>query len=568
MNCPDHAPIMHTSSPTSDVWHSVAFSLMLAMTFTWALSAIAFLFGASVGRLQATCGILLAVFLLFRQHRGACARWLSLSCLIAVLAGGLIISAVTVDNTYDGWAYHQPGVIALSHGWNPVTEPVFGTWWAPYSRSIGYPSNGPSIDALSTTVYPKALWILGAQAVVWGLPLDSGKYPALLLIFVVGLTALRALRLRGIPNSWAYPLSVLTALNPVCVVQSTTFYVDGSLGSCLAILIFSLLSYEVTRSGRDLVLALCAALLACNLKFTGPVYTALILLPFAVWWLLERRLVARDLLICGIAASVLLAASINPYFTNLRDFGSPVYPLNERDVMEDQMSAGFLKEHSLKKLLISLTFSNLADRSSGNPATDERNFTSPFQSRGFEEFQKFSDTADLRIGGFGPFFGITIALTLLAASLLIRGPRNGIGFATVALGTLLSIVVNPQMWWARFVPQMWLLPVLIATAASRSRIAKALALIIVLLMGVTSLIAVIGRATSSYVVTLAYKDNLKRLGDAPLLVDTSVSELKFLPTLTYRLHEQGTTFEVAMGQCATPIDLLVIQGCKNDSRGR
>jgi hypothetical protein len=568
MNCPNHAPIMDTSSPTSDVWHSVAFSLMLAMTFTWALSTIGFLFGASVGRLQATCGILLAVFLLFRQHRGARARWLSLSCLIAVLAGCLIISAVTVDNTYDGWAYHQPGVIGLSHGWNPLTEPVFGTWWAPYSRSIGYPSNVPAVDILWTTVYPKALWILGAQAVVWGLPLDSGKYPGLLLIFVVGLTALRALRLRGLPNSWAYPLSALAALNPVCVVQATTFYVDGSLGSCLAILIFSLLSYDVARSGRDLVLALCTALLACNLKFTGPVYTALILLPFAVWWLFKRRLVARDLLICGIAASVLLAASINPYFTNLRNFGSPVYPLNEWDPMEDQMSPGFLKEHSLKKLLISLTFSNLADRASGNPATDERNFTSPFQSRGFEELKKFSGTADLRIGGFGPLFGITIALTLLAAILLIRGPRNGIGFAVVALGALLSIVVNPQMWWARYVPQMWLLPILVATAARRLQIAKALALIIVLLMGVTSLIAVIGRATSSYVVTQSYKNNWKRIGDAPLLVHASASEIYFFPTLSYRLHEEGTTFEVATGQCATPIDLLVIQGCKNDSRGR
>jgi hypothetical protein len=567
MNCPNHAPIIDPSSPTSDVWHSVAFSLMLAMTFTWASSAIGFLFGASIGRLQATCGILLTVLVLFRQHRGGRARCLSLSCLIAILVGCLLISAITVDLTYDGWAYHQPGVIALSHGWNPVTEPVFATWWGPFSRSIGYPSNGPSVDDLSTTVYPKALWILGAQAVVWGLPLDAGKYPGLLLIFVVGLTAVRALRLRGIPNFWAYPLSVLTALDPVCVVQSTTFYVDGALGSCLAILIFSLLSYDVTRSDRDLVLALSAALLACNLKFTGPVYTALILLPFAVWWLFERRLVARDLVICGIAASVLLLASINPYFTNLRNFGSPVYPLNEWDVMEDQMSAGFLKENSLKKLLISLTFSNLADRPFGNPTTDERNFTSPFQSRGFEELKKFGGAVDLRIGGFGPFFGITIAVTLLAASLLIRGPGNGIGFATVALGTLLSIVINPQMWWARFVPQMWLLPVLVATAASRSRITRALALVIVLLMGVTSLIAVIGRATSSYVATLAYKESLKRLGDAPLLVDTSASEFNFLPTLAYRLHEQGTTFEVAMGQCATPIDLLVIQGCKNGSRG-
>jgi len=568
MNCLNLAPGIDTSLPTRDIGYSVAFSFMSAMTFTWALSAIGFLFGASIGRLQSSCGVLLAVFLLLRQYQGGRARGLSLSWLVAILAGCLLISAMTVDLTYDGWAYHQPGVIALSHGWNPLTEPVFGTWWARYSRTIGYPYNGPSIDAVSTTVYPKALWILGAQAVVWGMPLDAGKYPALLLIFVVGPTALRALQLRGIANSWAYPLSLIAALNPVCVVQSTTFYVDGALGSCLAILIFSLLSYDVTRSRRDLAIALCAALIACNLKFTGPLYTLLILLPFAIWWLVERRWVARDLLICGIAAAVLLATSINPYFTNLRDFGSPMYPLNNLDIMEDQMSAGFLKEHSVKKLLISLTFSNLADRSFDNPATDERNFTSPFQSRGFEELKKFGGTADLRIGGFGPFFGITLAVTLLAASLLIRGRGTDIGLAAVALGTVLSVIVNPQMWWARFVPQMWLLPVLAASAASRSHMARALAMVIVLLLGVTSLIAVIGRATSAYAFTLAFDDNLKRLGDAPLLVDTSFAELNFLPTLTYRLHQQGTTFEVGQGQCAIPIDLVKIQGCRNDGRGR
>src|ERR1700728_574121 len=104
MNCQIHAPVIDPLSPSGDFWHPVAFSLILAMTFTWALSAIGFLFGASIGRLQATCGILLTVFLLLRQHRGGRARFLSLSCLIAILAGGLIISAITVDLTYDGWA--------------------------------------------------------------------------------------------------------------------------------------------------------------------------------------------------------------------------------------------------------------------------------------------------------------------------------------------------------------------------------------------------------------------------------------------------------------------------------
>jgi hypothetical protein len=570
MNCPEQAPISGLSPQAGDVCYSVAFSLMLALTFTWALSAIGFLFDASIERWQAICGVLLAVFLLFRQHREARARWRSLSCLTVVLASCLIIAAFTVDPTFDGWAYHQPGVIALSHGWNPVTVPVFGTWWAPYGRSIGYPAGAPPVDILWTTVYPKALWILGAQAVAWGLPLDSGKYPGLILIFVAGLTALRALRLRGIPNSWAYPLSALAALNPVCVVQSTTFYVDGALGSCLAILVFSLLSYDVTRSSRDLLLALSAVVLACNLKFTGPVYTGLILLPFAVWWLSKRRPLARELLLCGGAALLLLAASVNPYLTNLKHFGSPVYPLNQWDVMEDQMSRGFLEAPSLKKLLLSLTFSNLASPPAGNPATDGSNFTGPLQSRGFEEFKNFGGTADLRIGGFGPFFGITIAVALLSAVLLIRGPKVRIGFAVAALGTLLSIAINQQMWWARLVPQMWLPPVLVAAAAtaSRSRSVKALATIIVLLMGGTSLIAVIGRTTSSYSLTRTYRENLKRIGDASLSVDASAGEIPFLATLIYRLHEQGATFDVAAGQCATPIDLLAIQGCKNDSGNR
>jgi len=563
MNARGYAPHADRSAPPG-IWHTAAFALMLAMTFTWAICAIGFLMGATIGHWQAACGVLLAAVIVCREHRDARARWLGLLLLMGLLAAALLISALSVDSGYDGWAYHEPGVIALSHGWNPVVEPVFGNWWARFGPSIGYPTNAPVIDILWTSVYPKALWILGAQAVAWGLPLDSGKYPELILMYVAGLTALQALRLRGLPDAWAYPLSLLAALNPICIVQATTFYVDGALGSCLAILIFSLLSYDLTRSRRDLVLALCAVLIACNLKYTGPVYIVLIVLPFAVWWLYQRRWVARELQICGIAVLILMAGSVNPYFTNLKQFGSPIYPVNAWDLEEDQMSAGFLEEPSLKKLMISLSFSNLADRPTGDAASDERNFRSPLQSRGLAEFKKFSSTADLRIGGFGPFFGLTLALSLLAACFLIRGRIGVTGFALLAAGTLLSIVVNPHMWWARFVPQMWLLPVLVAAAvlARRSRMATPLALVMALLMGVTSLIAVIGRSTSSYLVTQSYRNDFGSLGTTPLLVDISNTESLFLPALTYRLHQQGSTFEVATGQCESPIEFIVIHACK------
>ena len=108
---------------------------------------------------------------------------------------------------------------------------------------------------------------------------------------------------------------------------------------------------------------------------------------------------------------------------------------------------------------------------------------------------------------------------------------------------------------------LWLL-VAAAAVVRRFRVARALVLIMALLMGVTSLMAVIGRATSSYLVTQSYRHDIGGIGTTPLLVDTSNTESLFLPALAYRLHEQGSVLEVATGPCATPIIFIVIRACK------
>jgi hypothetical protein len=550
------------------VWLSVAVSLTVAATFTWALSAAAFLIGVSIGRWQSICGLVAAALVLLRLNRDVAARALSALCFVLVITGSVCVSAITIDNSYDGWSYHQPGVIALSHGWNPVAEPVVGDWWARHASALGYPAGAPRVDILWTTVYPKAMWILGAQAIVWGLPLDAGKYAALLLIFIAGVTAFRALQLRGVPRYYAYALAVLAAVNPVAVTQATSYYIDGPLGSCLAILIFSLLSFDLTRSRLDLLLALCAVLIACNLKFTGPVYTVLTVFPIVLWWLLKHRITYQHALIAGAAALFLVAGSINPYLTNLRVFGSPIYPLNRTDVMEDQMSAEFLKENRFEKLFVSLTFSNLADHFAGAPERDESNLTSPFQARCIEELRRFVGVGDLRFGGFGPFFGVVLALALAASGFIARGLRDDIAYCLVAAGVLLSIVANPEMWWARYVPQMWLLPVLIAAYAPRIRIASSFALMIALLMGITSVIAVVGRAVTIATATKSYEKNLAAIGDAPLRLDPALNEVIFLPALSYRLHERGATSQWIGGQCEHPIVLVMINGCKGEHQGK
>jgi hypothetical protein len=542
-------------------WFSVAAALMAGMTATWALSAMGFLVGMPVARWQSICGASTALIFLYHLGDDWRDRVLRSVMLVLVVFLAVAIAAVTVDDGYDGWLYHQAGVIGLAHAWNPVAEPLFHVWWSAHGAALGSAPGAPYVDGLWTTAYPKAAWILASHAVVWGLPLDSGKYAEILLIFVAGGVALRALRLGGLSASWSVGLAVVAALSPVSVMQATTYYVDGALGSCLTVLLFSLLAFNITRSRLDLFLAAAAALMACNLKFTGPIYVASIVLPGLVWSLWKEQLAVRHFPIIGSAALLLILCSVNPYLTNVRIGGSPIQPLNRKDVMLDQMWPEFLAKNRFEKLVISLTFTNYLNPYGELPESVLRKITNPFQLRSIREFREFATSYDLRIGGFGPLFGVALALALLIALLRARDEAKDVGFALIMLGTVASILGNPELWWARYVPQMWLLPVLAIACAVRARANRRMALVIACAMGVTSLIAVVGRTASAALTTMTYQDNLRKAGTGPLLVNVSMNEGFFLPVLAYRLHERGAHFQISQAWCSDPIQVIQIKVC-------
>jgi len=71
---------------------------------------------------------------------------------------------------------------------------------------------------------------------------------------------------------------------------------------------------------------------------------------------------------------------------------------------------------------------------------------------------------DSRIAGFGPFFsGITIVSAALLIFLLIRHRKATVIKNAVYLIAVivLSVCIIPESWWARYIPQLWYIPLIV-----------------------------------------------------------------------------------------------------------
>jgi hypothetical protein len=109
----------------------------------------------------------------------------------------------------------------------------------------------------------------------------------------------------------------------------------------------------------------------------------------------------------------------------------------------------------------------------------DRRYQEPvsFKVSGTVDWQELRMGRESRGGGFGPFFGAVTLVALAAlgwASLRRTAPRMGYPHrAEVLLGLmaygLLTTVLFPEPWWARFVPLAWLIPLCAAWLACALR---------------------------------------------------------------------------------------------------
>ncbi len=270
-----------------------------------------------------------------------------------------------------------------------------------------------------------------------------------------------------------------------------SFFVGLTLG--ISVIGFNGSVLEFVRRARILVSRDLG--LAANFRLLVAT-VALAMLGVAAYWLLHRldgpghvRSLARPRVVAlglgtALIVSLLLIGGLSGEVPSFMRFATIV----ESD------DAGLLVQPSGK---IAQALGSIFSESAVMPATYD-NDTGPTGYRIKIPFQVRSDelssyrhlNPDHRVGGFGPWMSGAFLVGLSVLLLMwLQGSeaRYELGFWLAVI--LATVLLFPKLWWARFVPQTWLVPVLVAADGCRPtnrRVTRRLAQVLLVIVSVNA----------------------------------------------------------------------------------
>jgi hypothetical protein len=379
---------------------------------------------------------------------------------LAILGVSLLLCGAFFDMSWDGLWYHQTAIYQMAHGWNPLRDPLH-TFIPSLQDYVRYYAKGPWYVSLAFYQF--------SPHIEWAKPAPWMAMAAMFLAVLAGLLDF------GVRRRTAIVIAILVSINPVVVFELDTYLVDGLLVSYLACYVVAVARYIRRPSPLVLAIVVAAAILCANTKFSGFVYLCFFCAAAGVYLLMrQRRLIARYSAI-NVAAFVLATCvfGFNPYVTNTVQFGHPFYPWFGTAAHPSYAQHGRDPNdmyETPKNLLGRNRLVRFAYALFGRPGAEpyfpgrDAHLMWPFDV-GWRDFDIFY-FPDVRVSGFGPLFSgaFLIALVLLGAALVRPGlPREVL---ILFVGTVVaSLLVGLHLWWARYGPQLWWLPIM-AVAAS------------------------------------------------------------------------------------------------------
>lgn len=402
---------------------------------------------------------------------------LQISLLFFIFISSYFFANCFYDSSWDGRTYHQEIIILLINGWNPIFE-------KPSSLDF-YPS-------IWCEHYPKCAEILSANFITIFKNIESGKI--INFLFSCSIFLLSFFTFNKFKNSnWLLSLimSILIILNPVAICQIKTYYVDLLVYYLFVSILFSIILKEKNFINNKLFsfLLILEIPILCNIKLGGIFYSILLILSYYVYLLINKNYKDIKLLniITLLSTLLILISGINPYYTNIKQGYNVIYPLvgeDKIDIIKNQSPQSFEHKNSIYKLFVS-TFSN--SKNILYDTIEQPRIKIPFSILN----QDILCIPDMRIAGFGYFWG-GILLLLIPFVILFKNPKENSLYYYIMSILWLSILINPQSWWARYAPQFWLIPIFIIFRKllnnKRKKTLTCYAFILIMLLFINSLI--------------------------------------------------------------------------------
>mgnify|MGYP004520457751 CR=1 FL=1 len=386
-----------------------------------------------------------------------------------------LIAGLFLDMTCDGNYYHKTAIGAIKEGWNPVYES---------SYDFNLENNLDMADQKSSLWmdhYPKMTWNFAASMYALTNNIESGKCLIFLLMISLCCLAFSYLYERHLNFIFSGVIAVLLVFNPITCAQLSSYYVDGIMGLLIYMTILFLICITDKKfteiSECEKWLGLSASIILCmNVKFTGIFFEAIFCIAFYLVWIfryikgknikekeVKNNILRLTLIFASIVVVGIVVVGESTYVKNMIEHKSPLYPLiceDKVDIITTMQPKSFGEKNRFIKL-----FESVFSRSENVTyySGDEPQLKVPFSVSDSEKNN--ISIPDLRIGGFGVYYSgiVIISIFVICVGMYILYKKQGNVFLycmTILVAIVLTTLILDEAWWARYSPQLWLLPVI------------------------------------------------------------------------------------------------------------
>lgn len=512
------------------------------------LVSLKLLFYLDVGKSVFFLSLLLASLVIIafteKSKRLSMSTAINIIIFLFIIFGAIKVSESIYDFSYDGQGYHQEALMYLDDGWNPVYEQT---------------ELGPLRD-LWVTHYAKAIWFMGFSIYEVTDKIETGK--AINLILLISTTLLLIEFLRGYSLSWIRTLLITFAAiaSPVVINQVFTNYNDFHIHLLLLNLIIGYLTYFRRYDYSSLLILFFTMIILANIKFTALGY-AVIFTGIPILIVLYKKLITKELvhykkLTITLIASLVIAVGVvgaSSYIKNTITNGHPFYPLageGKVDIMSSNTPEQLLDNNRVEKLFIS-TFSKTTNEFNG-----QIEYKIPFTMTLHE--LSAARATDTRIGGFGPLFGGAIILFLAACLVHFRKIiqlRTSITLGILFIVIALSIFINPETFWARYIPQLWFVPLVLLVFLNANKIKSKLLDLMLVVLIINSVMVSAATAEKIYTTKAAQDQDLAYLAEVSK-EQTLYINFGFFTGNRMKFEERAIDYvEVTETTCESPMRL-------------